>query len=58
METTKKNKLKPTSEILKEYDELTLILDTIDENSSAKEINAASARMDELMEQYDFTTVR
>lgn len=57
METTKKNLLKPTSEIVKEYNELDLILNSIDENSFDKKINAASARMDELMEQYDFSEV-
>ena len=57
METTKKNLLKPTSEIVKEYNELNLILNSIDENSSDKKINAASARMDELMGQYDFSEV-
>ena len=57
METTKKNLLKPTSEIVKEYNELNLILNSIDENSSDKKINAASARMDELMELYDFSEV-
>ena len=57
MEITKKNLLKPTTEIGKEYNELNLILNSIDENSSDKKINAASARMDELMEQYDFSEV-
>ena len=57
MKEEMKNLPKATPEIVKEFDELNLVLNSIDEDSSDKEINAASERIEQLKKQYDWYNV-
>ena len=57
MNEEKKNLPKPTPEALEEYEKLSQVLNYIDETTPAVEINAASMKMNQLQEQYDWSDI-